>query len=160
MFRIYFVYHRFQFQYFLSLYCNIGCLALKSKNLEVALDIENLYKWRHNHMSTQFLEQFFVFSSFQRCMNSQLFIDSFSSHLQSLTCNFGQGGLKVVCINTWAPPWGWWSIILEWGKALRSPGDPLARSSEPILQACPMHHVATGASIYCNDAVKNIQQKK
>lgn len=35
------------------------------------------------------------------------------------------------------------------GRAWRMPGAPAASSSEPMLAACPTHHVHTGVSTYC-----------
>jgi len=49
---------------------------------------------------------------------------------------------------TCTPPWGWCNMILECGKACRRPGAPLERRREPILHACPTHHVATGGLMY------------
>lgn len=40
---------------------------------------------------------------------------------------------------TWAPPDGWWIIILEFGNECRMPASPAASNSDPMEAACPTH---------------------
>ena len=46
--------------------------------------------------------------------------------------------------HTRAPPCGWCTITLACGKACLKPGLPAVKSREPMLQACPIHHVEIG----------------
>lgn len=57
--------------------------------------------------------------------------------------------VPVECALTLAPPEGWWIMILELGSEWRMPGLPAARSREPMLAACPTHHVQMGFRMYC-----------
>ena len=49
---------------------------------------------------------------------------------------------------TRAPPCGWWTITLAWGKACLNPGVPAVNNREPMLHAWPIHHVEIGGWMY------------
>ncbi len=44
----------------------------------------------------------------------------------------------------WAPPLGWWTIILLFGIAYRFPAEPAQPRRDPMLAAWPMTVVAIG----------------
>lgn len=59
--------------------------------------------------------------------------------------------INYCCIirPTPADPLGWWIIILELGNARLIPSVPAVSNNDAALQACPMHHVEIGVSMYC-----------
>jgi len=49
----------------------------------------------------------------------------------------------------WKPPIGWWIMTRELGRQKRLPASPAARSSAPMLAACPTHSVLTSGLMNC-----------
>ena len=47
------------------------------------------------------------------------------------------------------PPEGWWTMIREFGSAIRWPFSPAISRNEPIEAAMPRHRVITGLLMYC-----------
>ena len=99
-------------------------------------------------LRVEFIQFVFQAQNFFRvnCDVSGLALKKWSTSTKNCSC---AGSIISIQTSTCAPPNGWWTIIRALGRECRMPWAPEASRKEPILHACPTHHVATGGRMYC-----------